>query len=209
MSLTLPVGGGGGGDFKRVPAGTHLAICVIVADLGIQPGSAMYPDPKRKIHLRFEIPNERVEYDRDGKMVNMPAAIGKDFTASMNEKATLRKFLEGWRGRQFTDEEAGKFDLSSVLGKPCLLSISESDRGGETYSNIANASPLIKGMAAPPPENEPILYTASSPTHVFDKLPKRLKEKVQGQLAPQTEDQAMERAASEYAPPESSDYKDW
>ena len=185
MAFTLPVGGGGG-DFKRVPAGTHIAICNIVADLGIQPGSSMYPDPKRKVYLRFEIPGERIEYERDGQMVNGPATISREFTASMNEKATLRKFLEGWRGRKFTDDEAAKFDIGAVLGKPCLLSITETEKGGEVYSNIGSASPLIRGMAVENAENELLLYTEESQA-CFDRLPKRVKEKIQAQIPPRSE----------------------
>lgn len=198
MAFTLPVGGGGG-DFKRVPAGTHLAICNIVADLGVQPGSSMYPDPKRKVYLRFEIPSERIEYERDGQTVNGPATISREFTASMNEKATLRKFLEGWRGRKFTDDEAAKFDIGSVLGKPCLLSITETEKGGEVYSNIGSASPLIRGMTADKPENELLLYTDESPA-CFDRLPKRVKEKIQAQIPPRTEAQRDEELSQSHDP---------
>jgi hypothetical protein len=194
MSLTLPVGGSSG-DFKRVPAGTHLAVCVIVADLGLQPGSSQYPEPKRKIHLRFEIPSERVQYEKDGKMIDAPAVIGRNFTASMNSKATLRKFIEGWRGRAFTDAEAAKFDISALLGKACLLSVSESERGGEVYADIASASPLLKGLAPPPPESETILFTAESPDSVYDKLPKKLREKIASQLQPKSEQHVVEEAA--------------
>src|SRR5690606_8381199 len=97
MALTLPVGGNGGGDFKRAPAGSHVAVCNLVADCGLQPG--FEGKPQRKIYVRFEIPSERVEYEKDGKQVEGPLTIGSFYTASMNEKATLRKHLEGWRGR--------------------------------------------------------------------------------------------------------------
>ena len=180
MALTFSVGGGGG-NFKRVPAGTHLAICNVVADLGMQPGSQMYPAPKRKVALRFEIPSERVEYEKDGKKIEGPQTITATFTASMGEKANLRKFLEGWRGKKFSDDEASKFDVSSVLGKACLLNVTETERGGETYSNASNASPLLKGMEVPKPEN-PLVYYAEDNRSQFDQLPKRIKEKIEGQL---------------------------
>lgn len=194
MAMTFPVGGGGG-DFKRVPAGTHVALCNIVADLGIQPGSSMYPDPKRVVYLRFEIPGERVSYQKDGVTVDAPATMFREFTASMNEKAGLRKFLEGWRGRKFTNEEAAKFDVSKVLGLPCLLTVTETDRGGETYSNIGAASPLIKGMPAPEAENELLLYS-SEHRDSYEKLPKRVKEKIDGQLQPKSEADHIEDMAS-------------
>jgi len=132
MALTLPVGGGGGGDFKRAPAGSHIAVCNMVVDCGLQPGSQAFPNPKRKVYVRFEIPSERIEYEKDGKTIEGPLTIGSFYTASMNEKATLRKHLEGWRGKQFSDEEAAGFDVAAIAGGPCLLSVFESEHGGKT-----------------------------------------------------------------------------
>lgn len=197
MTLTFPVGGGGGGDFTPVPPGTHIAICNIVADLGLQPGSAMYPGDKRKVYLRFEIPSERVSYKVGDRQVEGPATISAEFTASMNEKATLRKFIEGWRGRKFTDEEAAEFDVSKLLGAAALISVTETKKGDKTYSNIASASPLIKGMPKPAPENELLLFTANSPDEVFNKLPKRVKEKIFNAVKPKTEAQLDEERAAE------------
>lgn len=183
MPLNYSVGGGGGGDFKRLSAGTHLGVCNVIADVGYQPGSQMYPDPKRKVVLRWEVPSERVEYEIDGKKHEGPMCISATFTASMSGKSNLRKFLEGWRGKKFTDEEAAAFDVSSVLGKACLLTIAETTKGDETYSNVAGASPLMKGMVAPQAEN-PLLYYAEDDRGAFDKLPKRIREKIESQLPP-------------------------
>lgn len=47
-------------DFEVAPAGNHVAICNAVVDLGLQPGSKMYPDPKHQVYIRFELPLERV-----------------------------------------------------------------------------------------------------------------------------------------------------
>jgi len=183
MALTLPVGGGGGGDFKRAPAGSHIAVCNMVADVGIQPGSQSFPQPKRKLYLRFEIPGERVEYEKDGKQVEGPLTIGSFYTASMNEKATLRKHLEGWRGKGFTDTEAGSFDISKLLGAACMLSVIESENGGKTYSNIQNIGKMPKGIDSPKAENE-LLYYADDNADGFDDLPKWLQEKIDGQIKP-------------------------
>lgn len=183
MALTLPVGGGGGGDFKRAPSGSHIAVCNLVADVGIQPGGGAFPDPKRKLYLRFEIPNERVEYEKDGKKVEGPLTIGSFFTASMHEKATLRKRLEGWRGRSFTDDEAAAFDVSKVLGKACMLTVIENESGGKTYSNISGIGPMPKGIPEPKAEN-PLLYYGEDDARAFDKLPPWLQEKIEAQLTP-------------------------
>lgn len=183
MALTLPVGGGGG-DFKRAPSGSHIAVCNLVADCGLQPGSQAFPAPKRKIYVRFEIPAERVEYEKDGKQVEGPLTIGSFYTASMNEKATLRKHLEGWRGKAFTDAEAAAFDVSKLLGQACMLSVIETDSGGKTYSNIAGISKLPKGMPAPEAENPLLYFDDDSQQADFDALPKWLREKIEGQIRP-------------------------
>lgn len=181
MALTLPVGGSGGGDFKRAPAGSHIAVCNLVADCGLQPGSQKFPAPKRKIYIRFEIPGERIEYEKDGAPMEGPLTIGSFYTASMNEKSILRKHLEGWRGRSFTDEEAGLFDVSAIVGKACMLSVIETEANGKTYSNISSIGAMPKGISAPALENEPLVYVEDDPK-IFNKLPKWLQEKIDGQL---------------------------
>jgi hypothetical protein len=184
MALTLPVGGSGSGDFKRAPAGSHIAVCNLVADCGLQPGSQAFPSPKRKVYIRFEIPAERVEYEKDGKPVEGPLTIGSFYTASMNEKATLRKHLEGWRGKKFSDDEAATFDVSVLLGKACMLSVVESESGGKTYSNISGIGSLPKGMQAPQAENQLLYFDDDSNPADLEKLPKWLREKIESQLQP-------------------------
>lgn len=149
---------GGGEDFKRVPSGSHIAVCNLVADLGLQPGSANFPSPKQQVYIRFEIPSERMEYEKDGQKISGPAIIGTKFTASMHEKANLRKQLEGWRGRKFSDDEACNFDVSSILGKPCMLSVVENVKGDKVYSNIASIGAMPKGVEAPLAENALLFY---------------------------------------------------
>jgi hypothetical protein len=180
MGLSFKTSGGGGG-FKGVPAGSHIAVCDIVADLGIQPGSKIYPDPKHQVYIRFEIPAERVEFEKDGKKVEGPAVIGNAYTASMNEKATLRKSLESWRGKRFTDEEAESFDVSSVLGKACMLTVIEKQVGDKIYSNIASIGPLPKGMQAPGSEL-PLIFYAPGEEEQFSSLPNWIQEKIKNQI---------------------------
>lgn len=182
MAMTLPVGSSGSADFKRAPAGSHIAVCNLVADCGVQPGSPAFPAPKRKVYIRFEIPAERVEYEKDGKQVEGPLTIGSFYTASMNEKATLRKHLEGWRGKKFGDDEAATFDVATILGKACMLSVIESENGGKTYSNIAGIGSLPKGMPVPGAENDLLYFDDDSGPDAFDSLPKWLREKIEQQI---------------------------
>ena len=182
MALTLPVGSSGSGDFKRAPSGSHIGVCNLVADCGLQPG--FEGKPQRKLYVRFEIPAERVEYEKDGKQVEGPLTIGSFYTASMNEKATLRKHLEGWRGKTFTDQEASEFDVSKLLGQSCMLNVIEKESGGKTYSNIAGISKLPKGMEGSKAENPLLYFDAESDPRELEKLPKWLREKIESQIRP-------------------------
>jgi len=188
---------GGGEDFKRCPAGSHIAVCNMVADVGLQPGSRMYPNPKHKIYVRFEVPAERVEYEKDGKKIEGPITIGSYYTASMSEKATLRKHLEGWRSRKFTDAEAEDFDVSTILGKACMLSVVETESDGKTYSNIANIGAVPKGLPAMQAENG-LLYYAPDNQAQYSNLPEWLQKKIGEQLKPDTVETTDDKAARQY-----------
>jgi hypothetical protein len=172
---------GGGGNFTSVPAGSHIAVCNLVADLGLQPGSVNFPQAKRQVYIRFEVPAERVEYERDGKKREGPVVIGSTYTASMHEKSNLRKQLEGWRGKKFNDEEAERFDVASILGKACMLSIVENVKGDKVYSNIAGIGSLPRGIPAPKAENE-LLYYAEDDKSQLSKLPEWLQKKIAAQI---------------------------
>lgn len=188
----------GGEEFKRASAGTHAAVCNLVADVGVQPGG-MY-GPKHKIYFRFELPDERVEYTKDGEPTEGPITIGTFLTASMNKKSLLRAMLENWRGRKFTDEEAADFDVRNVLGKPCLLNVVENDKDGKTYSNIANVMPLPKGMPAPTAENK-MLYYGPDDEAQYKNLPEWLQKKIDGQMRGEPDiDEAQAHDAESRAP---------
>lgn len=176
----MPIKGkvNGGGDFKRLPAGSHIAVCDLVAYLGMQEG--MFGS-KEQVYVRYEVPAERVEYEKDGQRLEGPIVIGKTYTLSMHQKANLRKDLESWRGKAFTDTEAENFDIASLLGKACLLSVVESFKEGKTYSNIAGVGGLPKGTKAPKAENPLICYDGTEAA-VLKKLPEWIQKKIADQI---------------------------
>lgn len=175
------------GNFEPVAAGTHIAICDMVVDLGVQPGSGMYPTPKRQVFIRFEFPNERMEWEKDGKKLTGPAVLGKTYTASMNEKANLRRDLGSWRGKSFTDEEAEAFDVSAILGKSCMVSITHTAKGEKTYANITGLLKLMKGIDPKTllPEIPPIYYGPDDTTK-YALLPEWLQKKIDTQIIVKT-----------------------
>lgn len=148
-----------------IPAGTHVARCYGVIDLGTQ-YSEKFGNSSRKVQLQFELPNELMG---DGR----PLAISKKYTLSLNDKANLRKDLESWLGRGITaEEEKNGFALGGMLGAPCLLSIIHAESGGKTYANIAAVMSVPKGTQVPGQSNPMVSYDVENGKDaVFEKLP--------------------------------------
>jgi len=184
-------------DAKKVPPGSHIAFCNLIADIGLQPGSGSFPKPRHRLYVRFETPNERVEYEKDGKKKEGPLSVGSFYTASMSKKSTLRKHLESWRGRQFTDEEASAFDISAILGKPCMITVVHETKGGETYANITNIAPVPKGMQVPAGAENPLICYEPGDVSAYDRLPEWLRKKIDAQLVEQREVSSAEAAEFE------------
>ena len=185
LENTLKIPAKQSADFEPVPAGNHIAICNAIVDLGLQPGSGMYPDPKPEIWIRFELPTERLKYTKDGVEHEGPMTIHRRFTASMNEKANLRKFIESWFGKKFPhDEAASEFDLERLLGKKCLLNVTHTEPPKKLYANIQNATPIPKGMNAEYSQVNPSLYfeIATSSDAQFALLPDWIKEKITNRI---------------------------
>jgi hypothetical protein len=197
-------------DFETAPAGNHVAICTGIVDLGIQPGSGMYPDPKHQVYLRFELPTESVTYQKDGKDVTGPMSVGRTFTASMSEKANLRKLVESWFGKKFqSDDAAADFDLKTLLGRKCLLNIQHTEKGGKTYANINAATPIPKGMSGDYPQVNASVYfsLSSSDDAVYNALPKWLKEKIDNRIVEDQKRTNPNHSVDERNPP-AADFDD-
>lgn len=135
------------------PAGNHVARCFRAIDLGTQPDNYMGNDAhNRKLLVSFELPTLLHQFREERGME--PFFVTKEFTMSLGRKANLRKFLEGWRGRPFTDEEVAKFDVEKMVGASCLLNLIEhTSAAGNKSVKIVSAARLPQGMTCPPPFN--------------------------------------------------------
>lgn len=168
-------------DFKPAPAGTHHATCIRIIDLGTQVSEFQNERKEQpKILIQWELnaaddPELRMS---DGK----PYIISKRYTASMHSKSQLAADLKSWRGRDFSIEERQAFDLKSILGKTCLLSIAheKSKDGQKEYANIAGITNKIKGYEPQAPENEVFAFDLSEHNNkeIFEKLHDKIKEQI-------------------------------
>lgn len=142
---------GGGGTFEPMPIGPQQAVCVFVEDIGTHEGSYQgKPTQKHQCVICWELAEKMTLGDNAGK----PFIVSKFYTASLGEKATLRKDLENWRGKPFTKEELDGFDLEKLKGANCMVNIVEAQKAdGSTYRKVAAIMPLYKGLAKINPVN--------------------------------------------------------
>jgi len=207
MSLTVSASSGGG-NFVQVPAGMHLARCYRIIDLGSQ--KTEYKGQAKlspKVLFQFEVHSEDDEGSAlvtpDGK----PLSISKQYTLSLNENAILRRDLQSWRGRPFTEEELKSFNLENVLSQWCMLNVVHSEYNGKNYSNIDNINPVpgtLKKSGLPEAVNDPKIFSIrNADMELFDSLSENLQAKIK--LSPEWESWKGAPATKKEAPKDSFD----
>jgi hypothetical protein len=169
---------------QLIESGNYIARCYQMIHIGTV-SEVILGQQKilNKVRIGWELPTElKVFKEENGEQ---PCVISKEFTLSMNEKATLRKTLASWRGKDFSEDEAKCFDVTKLLGKPCMLNIIQkpSKDGTKLYNEIAGVTPLPKGFECPPQINENLLWDYDTANmNVFEKLPDFLKDKIKESL---------------------------
>jgi hypothetical protein len=177
--MPIQVKSNGGKDFELIPAGPQQAICYGVIDIGTQKSNNPQHSPKRKLVIIWELPHERADFGEDRK--NLPRAISSTFTQSLSERAILKKTLQSWRGKPFTEEELKGFDPKVLIGVNCQLNIVHSTDG--KYANVDNVMPLAKGMTKLPQENKALYFSLDDQSDLTniqypENMPNWLKEKI-------------------------------
>src|SRR3990167_7699733 len=119
-----------GGGFEPHSEGQFSMICVDVVNLGTNVEQFPGSDPREvdKVALVF------ASGETQG-VENELTLVTVEMTNSMNEKANLRKFLESWRGKSYTAQqaEAGSHSTNSRAKWGCFPS-STSLRSGVAIS---------------------------------------------------------------------------
>ena len=156
--MSLIVKEGGTSNFKPHPEGTYAAVCVDVQDLGYE--EATYNGETKvqyKLRLVFFCGEYTEPKDIDGVPTTFPVTVSKKFTASLDERANLRKFGKSWRGADFTEDEVNNgFDFERMVGAPAFIQVGHFEWQGGNYAGIDSIMRLPKGQDAPP---VPVDYT--------------------------------------------------
>jgi hypothetical protein len=183
-------------QFQLAPAGTHLARLYRIIDLGTQmreyEGKV---NMLRKAKFFWELHGE----DATGKPLltseGKPLIQSKEYTMSLGEKANLRRDLEAWRGKAFTEKELGNgkdseyandeprgFNIKQVLGQFCMVNISHRQKGDMTYADLKGVSgvpAIYKKAGLPEGVNSTLLFSLDKfDEQVFDSLSDSIKETI-------------------------------
>lgn len=129
-----------GQPIPKLEGGVYTAISSAIIDLGNQT-SEKFQKTQRKFMMLWNIVGEVVEVN--GEI--LPRTMSKEYSFSLNEKSTLRKDLQAWRGKVFTEEELKGFNLLNILNKACQLQIILEEKNNRQYNNIASIMALQKG----------------------------------------------------------------
>lgn len=158
------------GDYNFNPlleVGTYKARIYQVVDLGLQPGSQQYPDPKHKLEIGFEL-LEECKVDKDGNEVDgCPATFTMDVAYQpdgyMHEKSAIYKLYMA------IDPECG-IGPEEFLGKLCEVMMIQKKyksgkNAGKDYSSVSAVLPMkAKDQAkAAAGVLEPLFFDLSEP----------------------------------------------
>lgn len=153
-----------GKSFKPAPEGTTQAVIVAIEDLGLLPNQFRGGELQQKIRVVFQLAETRDDGHR--------FMVSKRYTLSLHEKATLRKDIESLLGRKLkpADLKGEGFDVETLVGKNCLISITHSPSKQDptkTFANISTITPLLKGMTPMEP-TPPVIPSKTTPVSVDD-----------------------------------------
>ncbi len=147
MSLTIS-GEGSADNLPKLAKGTYLGTCFRIVDLGTSDQEYKgVVSKKTRVHITFEItkaldPGNNEVVMEDGR----PFAVSKTYTASLFEAATLRKDLENWRDKSFTEEELKGFDIENLIGCTAKIEVGHTEANGD----FLGGNPKIVRLSSPP-----------------------------------------------------------
>ena len=167
------------------PFGTQLARLVQIIDLGTQKeegtdqktGVKVIRD-RRKARLVWELPTKKAVFREGGEAE--PFTVGRNFTLSLDKKASLSPAVEVIIGRPLSDAERKSFDISKLLGEASLLAIAPHQKqdGGASFK-VGATSPLMDGQEVPPAYNKLVVYQAKEGANdTYQSFPDWLKQEI-------------------------------
>jgi len=187
MSLKLNNQAKGGGGVKQdtIEIGTYPARLVRVIDLGLQarkPYKGQEKPPAYMVSLTYELLDVFMLDAEGNEDETKPRWISEDI-AIHHPSADLA--ISTKRAKALDPENDQGYDLSAMVGAPCMITVVHKESKGKTYANIGNVTTMRAKDAAKAPElvNEPLVFDLDQPTlEKFNEVPQWLQEKIKNNL---------------------------
>ncbi len=149
---------------EPIEAGVYTASIVGIYDLGTQ--SQVWegkPKESHQIVFLFELDTQQI--------------VSKTYTASLHEKASLRKDLQAFTGGTFEDGQT--VDIFDFIGLSGQVNITKKKSGDKEYSKIESLMPLRKGQKGYEAKNELLTYSIEENKKNIPACPEWIKKKIE------------------------------
>jgi hypothetical protein len=121
-----------GTSFAPHPEGGFPMVCVDTIDLGEK--VEQFPGSPAKIVHKCAVVFQSGEKNEEGRLFDLSA----EYTVSMYETAALRKLLEAWRGKAYTEEQAKQgVPVHKGMSAPTLPAYTRADFWAERKAEYA------------------------------------------------------------------------
>ena len=145
----------GASEFTPCPAGQYSAVLVDVIDEGEK--QATYAGKTKTVH-KVRLVWQVDAAMESGERFSVHAWFNNSLGIYKGKRSNLLSILEQWRGVEYTEMElnqmqADGWELDSLIGKPCFLSVIHKTENGKTYANVGSIMKLPRQIPALAPTN--------------------------------------------------------
>lgn len=149
-----------GKSFGRIVPWTYNWVCTHIIDLWTQvkENDKWEEYESRSVFINFSFQAKQIKENDDGtteEIEKQEVSIWQKYTLSFTTWSNLYKDVSGWLG-SIPDEQAKKFNVLSLIGKPVQISISEwkSKKTSKKYHKIGSLWALMEWLEPYEPETK-------------------------------------------------------
>ncbi len=176
----MPKGNGNRKPAPAMDADTYMCRVAQVIDMGIQPQRAWQGQekpPVQTIMLTYEFTSEFLKDEDGNDMEDKPRWLSEQF-AVHHIGSELAKSTK--RYKAIDPKMEGKGNFASLVGRPCMVTITKSPgKDGVERNYVAAVGPAPRGVPFPELVNPAKVFDLDSPDmEVFGSLPEWLQDKI-------------------------------
>jgi len=187
-----------GMNFDPAPAGIHPGRVYAVVDLGHQEKEWQGKvNILHQVWLAWEFPELEFETDSSEKTCKTQSIF---LTLSTSDKSNMLPLLEGWKGRELTNQEKINFDVSKILGHPCYVQIIHKEDGNGKINALSPPDQKCKDLQ---PVHDKVYFSFEDGMEIPENVPEGIKNII---MKSEEYNQIGQQNDYDYEPPQEPDY---